>query len=162
ITGTNTFQKAGAITNLTLTGAVLHGTNKVAGTLTFQSGNMVDQLTVLPGGQLNLSGSGSIYNLTLLNQGTVNWSGGTYTVGETPPTVFSTGGLWQTTAENNSLTGGGAPLPIWTNSGTIKKTAGTGSSSFDSFQFYNQASGVVEVDSGTIILPGGTTNNSGT
>src|SRR5262249_44073061 len=76
---TNRFQQAGAITNLTLEGATLHGTNTIgSGTLSFISGSIVDSLTVGPTGQLLLTTAAGkfFYNLSVTNNGTVTWSSG--------------------------------------------------------------------------------------
>jgi fibronectin-binding autotransporter adhesin len=166
VTGTTTFQQAGAITNLTLDGSTLHGTNKVgSGTLTMNAGGADGQITVQPGGQLALATAGTktLYNLTLLNQGTVTWSGGSiYGSGSGPATVISNGGLWQITGDAGFYEGiGGGPM-FWTNSGTLRKSAGTAITQINSFTFVNQSSGLVDVDSGTLQLPSGTTNSTGT
>ncbi len=126
VTGTSTFQQAGAITNLTLDGAFLRGTSQVGGgTLTVNSGGLSGQLTVLSGGQLVLATATvkRVSSFTLFNQGTVNWSGGQLQAGGTPSTIINNSGLWQMTGDNViSLAFGGDPL-IWNNSGTLTKTA---------------------------------------
>ena len=109
ITGTNLFQQAGSITNLTLDGATLHGTNNVTGTLTMDSGSLLDRIIVQPSGQLIFATAGSklLYTGTIINQGTVTVSNGLLNVGGTPPTVISNGGLWQITGDYNTSYGGG-------------------------------------------------------
>ena len=160
ITGTNTFQQAGAITNLTLDVSVtLHGTNTVgSGTLTFNGGSIVDQLSISAAGQWLIGGASgkSIYNLTILNQGSVQ-QGAALSFGTT---MISNGGLWQVTGDYN-LSYGGGTTPVWTNSGTLKKTAGGSTTSFTGMNFYNQPTGLVQVDSGTLQLPVGSTNFAG-
>ena len=161
IAGTNTFQLAGAITNLTLDGAQLRGTNRVAGTLTVNSGNLLESLTVAPGGQLLLAApSGSLlYSFVLLNQGTVVWSGGLLEVGTT---TISNGGTWTMTSDANLSYGGGTE-PIFINNGLLQKTGGTGTSSLrDISSFSNQASGIVSVGSGTLLMSDNYTNTAGT
>ena len=158
IIGKTTFQNAGAITNLTLDGAVLHGTNRISGSLTVNSGNMVDQMTVLPTGQLNLSmpvGT-QFYGLNLFNQGAVNWSSGAIAVGTT---IISNGGTWTITGDA-TMSNGGSPASL-TNSGTIQKTSGTGISVVGGVNFINQPSGVIRVASGTMQLPNNYTNFAG-
>lgn len=161
---TNTFQQAGAITNLTLDGATLHGTNRVAGTLTITGGNLVDTLTVLPQGQLNLAAPSGIllYSLNLINQGTVNWSNGGLAVGGTPPTSIGNSGLWLMSGDN-SLNYGGGLTPWYTNAGTIKKTAGSplASSSFAGISLLNLSNAPIEVDAGVIVFPTSFTNQTG-
>src|SRR5665213_2248530 len=44
VSGTTSFQQAGAITNLTMDGANLRGTNRVAGTVTINSGNLLETM----------------------------------------------------------------------------------------------------------------------
>ena len=155
----NTFQQAGAITNLTLDGAQLRGTNQVAGTLTVNSGSLKETLTVLPSGQLVLGATGSLlYSFTLLNQGTVLWSEGLLEVGDT---IISNGGTWTMTGDAGLSYGGGA-TPYFTNYGMVQKIAGTGISRLDGVTFLNQDSGIVSVSSGTIQMPNNYTNAAGT
>ncbi len=165
VTGTSTFQQAGAITNLTLDGSFLRGTSRVgSGTLTVNSGGLSGQLTVNAGGQLVLATATvkRLSSFTLLNQGTVTWSGGQLQAGGTPGTIISNGGSWQITGDNPfNLAFGGDPL-VWTNSGTLSKIAGTGISTIADFTFTNQSSGLVRVDTGTLQLPSGITNSAGT
>jgi hypothetical protein len=156
----NPFQASGAITNLTLDGATLAGTNLIGkGTLTVNSGALTDQLSVATNGQLLLATSSTkpLYDLNLINQGTVLWSGGSLNVGAT---TVSNGGQWLMTSDNVMAYGGGAS-PVWTNSGVLHKSAGTGTSFVASFGFYNQPGGLVEVDSGTVDLSSLTTNLAG-
>ena len=148
---TNTFQLAGAITNLTLDGAQLHGTNRVAGVLTLNSGSLMDRITVLPSGKVIAATAGSklLYSLNLINQGTVDWSGGNLAVGANPPTVISNGGLWQLSSDD-ALSFGGGLTPWFTNAGTIRKISGPGISGIGGCQLVNLATGLVQVDTGTI------------
>ena len=90
------FQNAGAITNLTLDGSTLVGTNRVSGTIVVNSGYLVNQLTVLPGGQLqfNTAANKFLNTLSLINQGTVTWNDGHLYNGGQPATVVSNGGQW--------------------------------------------------------------------
>lgn len=158
VTGTNTFQQAGAITNLTLDGSTLRGTNTVGnGALTFNAGKIVDRLTVRPGGLLSVSGAAgkTIYDLTLINQGTVACAAGMNIGG----TVISNGGLWQFIGDV-SLSYGGGTLPVWTNAGVVEKTAGVGTTVLTPFGtlFFNQPGGMVKGSSGTLQLPAASTN----
>ena len=158
ITGTTTFQNVGAITNLILDGAVLHGTNRVSGNLTVNSGNLVDTLTVLPSGQLVVGVGGSqFYNFNLFNQGTFSWSGGSISVGNT---IISNGGNWNITGDANVSYGGGN-TPCLTNSGTIQKIAGTGTSGLAGVAFVNTPIGIVRASSGTLEMPYNYTNVAG-
>lgn len=72
--------QGGTITNLTLLGATLGGTNTVTGTLTCSNGNIgvfntADSLTIAPSGVLNLIGAGQLLlESPLTNAGIVNWT----------------------------------------------------------------------------------------
>ena len=159
ITGTSTFQQGGVITNLTLDGAALHGTNFVgAGALYFNGGNLLDQLTILPAGQLIVGGTAGklIYGLTLVNQGTVV-CGGSLNMGNT---VVSNGGLWQLTGDF-PLSYGGYALPLWTNSGTLRKTGTTTTFSQIDANFVNLPGALVEAQVGRIVFGSGTANQMG-
>jgi fibronectin-binding autotransporter adhesin len=162
---TNTFQQAGAITNLTLDGVVLEGTNSVAGTLTINSGSVPGKLTVLPPGQLVLATEGSklLYGMNLINQGTVLWTGGELAVGGTPTTVISNGGSWLLSSDDQMAWGGGN-TPSFNNFGTFRKTAGASgsSSSFSFVAVVNESNALMQVDAGTLALPSGYTNYAGT
>lgn len=165
ITGSN-FQQGGAITNLAIDGAALHGTNTIgAGTLFFNSGAIQDLLTVQPGGKLVLATGNSklMYGLVVTNIGTVLWNGGNLGFGGSSgqTTFVFNGGIWQM-AGDDSINWGGGSLPIWVNSGTLIKNGTTGISSINGLSFLNQDPGVVEAASGTIQLPSGTTNAAGT
>jgi hypothetical protein len=161
VIGTTTFQQAGAITNLTLDGPgiSLRGTNRIAGTVTVNAGNLSDTLTVLPGGQLVLTNTSSVFMspLNLVNQGTVIWSGVNLQGGTTS---ISNGGVW-TMIGDSSLNYGGVGAMTFTNAGTVQKTAGTGTSTFFAFPFVNLPSGVVRVASGTVEMPNSYTNVAG-
>jgi len=169
IAGTTTFQNAGAITNLTLNGSNLRGTNRLTGTLTFNAGNLDGKLTIETNGVMNLlSPSGTqMYSLNLLNQGNVMWSTGSINVGLTPPTVISNGGTW-TIAGDFSMNLGGGTTACFTNNGLVRKTAGNSLFSSASLGngypviFANEASGVVQVDVGTLAMPNNFTNAAGT
>ena len=158
----STFQQAGAITNLTLDGysVLLHGTNRIAGTLTVNNGSLTDTQIVLPGGQLVFANTNptSLPACTLINQGTINWSGSSTLQGGT--TSISNGGVWTITGDS-SLSYGGVGIMSFTNAGTVQKTGGTATSTFYAFPFINLPSGIVRVASGTIEMPNNYTNTAG-
>ncbi len=69
--------QGGVITNLTLSGSTLSGTNTVTGTMNWASGTVAGPLTVAGSGVLNLLGTSPMYlGSALTNAGTVNWTGG--------------------------------------------------------------------------------------
>ncbi|MFO1513576.1 MAG: hypothetical protein U1F83_11775, partial [Verrucomicrobiota bacterium] len=164
VTGTNTFQQSGAITNLLIEGSQLRGTNRVgSGALTLTAGGVDGFLTVLPAGQLNFSNAASknVYSLTLINQGAVNWRGGDLLGGGTPTTILSNGGLWQATGDNFLSAYWGNTLQF-TNAATLRKSAGSGTTSFSGMNFVDLASSVIQSDSGILQLPSPVTNTVGT
>ncbi len=157
IAGTTTFQQAGAITNLTLDGANLRGTNRIAGTVTVNSGDLLDNPNVLPTGQLLIPASAcQLYSCNLVNQGTVNWTGGFLQVGNT---TISNGGNW--TMSDGQMSYGGVGFSTFTNSGTVQKNAGSGTMQFTGATFFNQPSGIVRVTTGTLQMPFNYTNAAG-
>ena len=164
VTGTTTFQQTGAITNLTLDGSRLKGTNRIgSGVLTVNSGAVDGQLLVQPGGQLSLATAPTkqLHWLTLINQGTVNWSGGNLQGGSTPTTIISNGGLWQVTGDYVFSNPFGGPPMMWTNSGTLRKSAGSGLSQINDFNLFNQTNGIIDTLAGTFYFNGGTNSALG-
>ncbi len=161
ITGTNTFQNSGAITNLTLDGAMLSGTNIVSGgTLTMNSGALAGQLLVQPDGQLVFATSATkaISPLTLFNRGTVLMNGLGVSSGNT---IIVNAGVWQMTGDFG-LGYGGVGTMAFTNSGMFRKTGGSGAADNTAIKFFNQPGALVQVDAGILQLPATTTNLSGT
>ena len=161
ITDTTTFQQAGAITNMTLDGSNLHGTNRIAGTMTVNSGYAEGQITVLPGAQLVYAGYSVLYYTTLLmNLGTVTCDSSLAFCG-TPPTVVSNGGIWNL-AGDGTMGSGGVGTGAFTNAGMVQKTvSGGASSSFAGFPFVNLPSGIIRVAVGTLLMPANYTNVAG-
>jgi len=161
ITGTNTFQNAGAITNLTLNGATLAGNYSVSGgTLTMNSGAISGQLTVQTNGQLFIASNYGKYiaPLVLTNLGMVTVNGGNLGSGNTAIYNF---GLWQMTGDFG-LGYGGVGTMAFTNFGTFRKTTGSGNSDCTPIRFFNQPGALVQVDAGTLLLPTSATNLFGT
>ena len=160
ITGTNTFQNAGAVTNLTLDGATLGGTNTVSGgTLTMNAGSLAGQLTVLADGQLNFGPGASKFlaPLALVNRGTVAMSN-SVSIGNT---LIANFGLWQV-AGDIGLNYGGVGTAAFTNNGTFRKTSGSGTADNTSYKFINQPGALVQVDTGTLLFAATSTNLFGT
>ncbi|MGA2176288.1 MAG: immunoglobulin domain-containing protein [Verrucomicrobiota bacterium] len=148
------FQNNGAITNLTLSGAALQGSNLVTGTLNWTAGYLSSSLTVAPGGVLNISSTAqkelyiNYYNSSsLVNFGTVVWSGGEL-IG-TAQTAVTNNGLWlvQTDSDLYSY----SQNLIFVNNGTFRKTTTAGTTYFYYVTFIN--SGTLDVESGTVNFP---------
>ena len=161
ITGKNSFQNDGAITNLTLDGATLAGTNVVSGgSLIANGGNLTGQLTVQTNGQLLFASSFSGYlsPLVLTNLGTVTLNNAFVSCGVTTIVNY---GLWQF-AGDCGLNYGGVGLSVVTNFGMFQKLSGAGTSDCAAIRFANQPNGVVQANSGTLLLPPTATNYAGT
>ncbi|MDX1950684.1 MAG: hypothetical protein SFY81_00790 [Verrucomicrobiota bacterium] len=149
------FQNGGAITNLTINGTTLVGTNVVdGGSLVFLSGGIEGMLTIREGSLLQFSGSGqkTLYRATVVNEGTVRWLGGTVSVGSTPTTIVTNSGLWEILGNNSFSIGIGGPTPKFVNSGVLRKSGGTGQSTFSNIMFAN--TGAVEIETGSFHLSG--------
>ncbi|MFO1513574.1 MAG: hypothetical protein U1F83_11765 [Verrucomicrobiota bacterium] len=160
VLGASSFQQAGAITNLTLEGSQLRGTNRVgSGALTINSGGVDGQLTVQSGGQLNFptAANKNVYSLFLINQGTINWSGGNLLGGSTPTTVVSNGGLWQIPGTPAYPPPTGANTIAFTNA-TVRKSAGSGTTTFSGMNLVNQTGALIDVLTG-YFSPSGSSSN---
>ena len=150
---TSTFQNNGAITNLTLSGAVLVSTNTVTGTLAWTAGTLVGPLSIAQGGLLNISGNMGLQNV-LTNSGTVTMTGSaalTFYNNQTSLLggVYNLpGALWdiQTNANFNCACYGNE---FFNNAGVFRKSQGSGSSSIQ-VTFTN--TGTVSALAGTIFV----------
>ena len=152
--------QGGSITNLTLAGSTLSGTNVVTGTFNWSGGALSGPMRVAGGGVLNLSGNGTLYLASALtNGGTVNWLGG-YVIlnsGSYPnagPVVNQAGGQWNIQCDGyylDSYAHAGANA-YFVNEGTVHKTAG-GGSTYIWVPFYNL--GLVSVAQGTLTFYNG-------
>ena len=129
--------QGGVITNLTVHGSTLLTTgavNTVTGSLVASNGSFSGLLTIAPGGQLILAGGGTKYfvSLRLFNQGTVRWLDGIlqseYNV---PLTVVTNAGLWLAETDQLLYYPYGGPQPQFHNTGTFRKSAGAGATSFN-------------------------------
>lgn len=171
ILGPNTFQQAGVITNLTLDGARLRGTNRLAGTLTVNSGDLIESLTIQPTGLLTLSSPATMFlsSLNLANQGTVLWTGnggialGTAS-GFSQGSVISNGGTWTVTGDGN-ISFGGVGSTVFTNAGVFQKTAGGSGvddrTYFSAGNFFNTPSGIIRATAGALKMYLNYTNIAG-
>jgi hypothetical protein len=158
------FQSAGAITNLTLDGATLPGVNSVSGTFLVNSGFLLGQLTIQPGGQLqfNTPANKFLDTLNLVNQGTVLWKDGQLLNGGQPATVVSNGGQWLITGDASiNAYSAQTNTPVWINSGLLRKSGGTGVSVINNFNVAFTPDGVVDTQTGTLRFGGGTNNTLG-
>jgi hypothetical protein len=166
--GTFTLNGLVTISNLTLVGATLAGTNGViAGVLPWSSGSIGagSTLTVATNGLLILAGiNGNGYNLNgvLTNAGTVRLvsgnlqlqSGGTPGQGEL---INLLGALVDMTADVSIKNYDGNEVLV--NYGTVRKSAGTGTSTIN--PIFNNT-GTLDVQTGTVSLNGSYTLTGGT
>jgi uncharacterized repeat protein (TIGR01451 family) len=116
--------------------------------------------TLLPGGRGTISGNGQktldgtrVFN----NHGTITWTG--------PGRIVFVEGTWNNTGlfdcqTDSSWTDANNPAPlVFNNSGTVRKTVATGTTSFNNVRFNN--TGTLDAQSGSIELFSGEFNNSG-
>jgi hypothetical protein len=150
--------QGGSITNLTLTGIILAGTNVVTGTLNWTTGPMQGSLTVASNGVLNISGSAEkdLY-CPITNSSTVAWTGTGvlrafyYPGGNLYAAIYNlVGGLFDIQNDQSLVNYTGTE--VFSNAGTVRKSAGSGTTTI-SPQFNN--TGTVAVLSGTIAFNGG-------
>ena len=129
------FQNGGSITNLTLNGATLPGTNTVTGTLNWASGTVSGVLTIAGGGVLNITGNDVLENV-LTNAGTVTMSGaGELTIYNNDSSYHGgvynqAGALWDIQT-NASIACGYCSDEFFDNAGTFRKSGGSGTSAID-------------------------------
>ena len=126
------FQQGGAVTNLTIDGATLGGTNTVTGILNWNNGTIAGPLTIATNGVLNINGSTTMFLAgALTNAGTVIWTGtGSLDVENGASLYYGLivnlpGALWN--IENNqSLFNNVVGPAYFQNAGTLEKSAGAG------------------------------------
>ncbi len=151
------FQAGGVITNLSLSGVTLGGTNLVSGVLALTNVTLQGAMTVASGGTLVFDGNGTEYLQlsSLVNQGTVQWRNANL-LGYAG-LVITNHGLWLVAADDSLQMDNGAG--VFYNFGEIRKTAASGSSFFSEFNLINM--GVISSGSGTLQLGNGYTNSQG-
>ena len=160
--GTFTFNGLVTISNLTLAGASLAGTNgMIAGVLPWTSGSIVSgsTLTVATNGLLVLAGNSAgdydIYG-TLTNAGTVRLVSGNLQLWCNPGQLINLPGALVDITTNNTIDHGcGGELLV--NYGTVRKSGGTGASTINCVL---NNFGLIDVQTGTVNINGGDTANS--
>ncbi|MEI6075094.1 MAG: choice-of-anchor Q domain-containing protein, partial [Verrucomicrobiota bacterium] len=167
ITGTGTnLLAAGAttlngnitFTKLTQTGGALAGTHVLNGNFQFNGGNWatIGSTTIAPGSTLAINGNLTVNSRTLTNNGTVVWAAGTIT--DSGSLIYNNG-LWDAQSDFSfSFPNFGTP-PVFNNAGTFRKSAGTGTTTLDSYHTFNN-SGALDVRSGTVSLYGSGANTA--
>src|SRR5208282_3426983 len=133
--------QGGTITNFTLAGATLGGTNTLTGTMNWTAGVVAGPLTVASNGVLNLTGNSTVYFYSpLTNAGTVNWTGAVGIDVYNNNANYSgliqnlAGGVWN--IQSDQTMSPGYSYPYFNNAGSVIKAVTTGTTTF-SIPFYN-------------------------
>ena len=164
---TPTFETNGTIQNLQLDGAFLVGTNVVTGTLGFNGGGLgsASPLTVAASGVLNFNGAAAAIYSPLTNSGTINWSGLTITIYNNNTLAAYTGvinnlasGVFNIESDQG-LSSAQYGFESILNSGTVRKTAGLGTTTCG-VPFTN--TGTLDVQSGILRFNASYTQSGGT
>jgi len=153
--------QGGTITNLTLAGSTLSGTNEVSGTMNWTAGVLGGPLTVVNGGLLNILGASTLYLYApLTNAGTINWSNAAtlFLLNNNTPNYSGAiynlaGGLFNLRTDQYLY--GQYGQELFNNAGTVQKLGGTGTSTFYAVPLTN--SGTVTAQQGTLSFQGGGT-----
>jgi len=115
-------------------------------------------------GTMNITGAAFLHGQGFTNQGVLAQSGaGAFNVPFGRVLTNAASGTFDI-RNNNGLTGigGGGGNPVFNNSGTLRKSAGTGTSVIDRNITFNNIHGTIQVDTGTLVLAGGLTTRGGT
>ena len=159
------FQNQGAITNLTLSGSTLPGTNTVTGAFSWSSGAVTGPLTIESGGLMNISGNVALENvltnsgtvtmtgtagITVYNNNTTSYLGGVYNLA---------GALWDIQTNASISCGICAGHEFFNNAGVLRKSQGSGTATIG-VPFSNTA--IVNTLAGTLSFSGSFTTTGGT
>jgi hypothetical protein len=152
-TGSNVVENSGNLTGVNVINGAL---NWVAGiwnyaTVTVTSNSIV---TIAGGGGVN-----DVANVTLNNYGTVVWASGTIQGGGDPGTVIYNYGLWDAQSDQTLDSPYCCDGVVFNNSGTFRKSAATSGNAgngtlLGNGVLFNQNSGVVDVQHGSLTLQG--------
>lgn len=159
--GTFTVTGAVQVTNLNLSGSTLAGTHSFGGTLAWISSslNTAGSTTIAGDGTMTIGtvADHDFNGRSLVNQGTVNWTGGRLRSGDGGSILNS--GTWNDSASSVVNADWGNHVASFTNSGVFQKTA-TGLTSIQIPFTNNQGS--VLVSAGTLRFSSSFTQTSGT
>jgi hypothetical protein len=164
-----TFTINGTVTtlNVQFTGGSFVGVNSITNGLTWVSGNWDGATAVLlaPNSELDIvSGNDhDLFSCVFVNQGTVEWFAGRIRGGGTPGTTIYNMGLWEAQCDQVVNSDGQQAGLIFNNQGTFRKSVTTGSTTFSpnaSAATFNN-SGLVDLDSGALVLNAGGTLSGG-
>src|ERR1017187_7963977 len=145
VTGTNTWENNGNLV----------GTNVINGALTWVGGVWNGAVvTITNNSTVIVAGGGGVNDLNaavVSNFGTVAWASGQLRGGN--GAIVYNYGLWdaQSDQQLNAALGGSS---VFNNFGTVRKSAGTGSTIFASGVLFNQTSGLLSALTGNFLLQG--------
>ena len=144
--------------NLTTNGSI-SGTFTNSGTMNWSGGTLSATMTIAPGGVLNISGGAqkNFYG-TINNQGVVTWSGsGVIAAGSGGAFNNQSGGLFDVQGDATYYYAI-VSQPSFNNAGTFRKSAGAGTTAFNSIPFSN--TGTVDIQRGTLNFDNGFTQTA--
>ena len=145
-------------TNFQVVAGIVRGTNRLTGTLHWSGGFIRGNLSVVPGGVLNMDSPGAVeYSGTITNNGTINWIAGRFFLEEASTLDNQAGATFEIQVDSELLPFGAAPNRF-INHGLFRKSAGAGLTSIQ-VEFTN--AGAVEANTGTLGFAGGFTQTAG-
>ncbi|HEU4887522.1 MAG TPA: hypothetical protein VFV49_06530, partial [Thermoanaerobaculia bacterium] len=168
--GTLTMNGTFSLPNTQLDNGIMNGSGAVthSGPFIWTGGTLSGTGTTAigAGGSLSITGNAALDRpLSILAGRTAAWSGGTINIGTNGS--ISNAGTFEATADN-ILNKSGAVTPTFTNTGTFKKSGGTGSTLFSNVDLVSSnllwvfsgtvdlanatLSGTVDIDNGTVLL----------
>jgi hypothetical protein len=156
------------VTNVLLTGGSLVGPTAIMGGLSWVSGSLngASMITVSPKSELDITSSADhdMASCLFINQGTVEWLNGRIRGGGSPGTLIYNLGVWETRCDqaiNSDFSQGGL---VFDNEGTLRKLGTTGSTIFSPNGSPSMLinAGVLDVESGSLMLNGGATLTNST
>jgi hypothetical protein len=158
VTGTSTFRAGVAefdgsatLGGLTFTAGTLTGVGDltIAGALNWTGGTMTGPGTTYANGATAVSGNGAktLDGRTLVNGGTLTWTGGNFTVTNGAVLLNLAGALFDAQTDFTIV----GTNSLFDNQGTFRKSAGTATTYVNQF-FVNE--GLVEIRTGTVTMTG--------
>ena len=149
---------------LTLSGTVNGGGKlTLAAPMTWTNGFVrIPELIIAAGRTLTMTTPGNDHWLVtsvLRNQGTVVWTGGRLVMSGASTVSNEAGAVWETQGDLPVVWDGSGGAKTFTNLGTLRKTTGGGSATFDTVSLTNGAGGTIEVLAGGLSV--GAATNTG-
>lgn len=135
-----------------LSGGIATGTSAVLeGALRFTGGTLTGGWTIKSGSVLSHAGAGdkTLVTAFISNSGIVNWDGSDLRFQD--GSSFTNLGTLNATSNHNFVHLGGQ-ASTFTNSGTFRKTTGTGTTAINATTFSNEATGTIAVETGTFAM----------